>query len=66
VTDLKQSDFEIHDNGRKQEVKYFGKASQDGAADQASDGRQQDDAVVEPVFTNRPAFDITGQPHTAA
>ncbi len=28
VTDLNQSDFEIYDNGRKQEIKYFGQASQ--------------------------------------
>jgi VWFA-related protein len=31
VTDLKQGHFEIYDNGRKQEIKYFGQASAVGA-----------------------------------
>ena len=54
VTDLKQSDFEIYDNGRRQEIKYFSQASQDVApASPAQPGNSGANGPPEPVYSNR-------------
>ncbi len=55
VTDLKQSDFEIYDNGRKQEIKYFVQASQTAAPTPAAPAGQAASVPAEEVITNRPA-----------
>jgi len=55
VTDLKQSDFEIYDNGHKQEIKYFAQASQIAAPGPAAPADQATSAPAEEVITNRPA-----------
>jgi VWFA-related protein len=54
VTDLKQSDFEIYDNGRKLEIKYFAQASQIEPSGQASPSSQATSTPDEEVITNRP------------
>jgi VWFA-related protein len=54
VTDLTQSDFEIYDNGRKQEIKYFGQASQIAVPSPAAPAVQATSAPGEEVITNRP------------
>jgi len=55
VTDLKQSDFDIYDNGRKQEIKYFAQASQIAPPAPATPARRPAIGPAEEVFTNRPA-----------
>jgi VWFA-related protein len=61
VTHLKPGDFEIYDNGRKQEIRYFSQAA--GAASEpatplspspAAGGDQTAGAESQPAFSNRP------------
>jgi VWFA-related protein len=59
VTGLKREDFEIDDNGRKQDLHYFVQAAQTGALASA---QQPAPAAEQPVFTNRPMAATTGQP----
>ncbi len=66
VTDLKQSDFEIYDNGRKQEIKYFGQASQIATPSPAASAGQATSAPTEQVITNRPASATTANPAQAS
>jgi VWFA-related protein len=54
VTDLKQSDFDIYDNGRKQEIKYFAQASQIAPPGMAAPAGQPAIGPAEEVITNRP------------
>ncbi len=66
VTDLKQGDFEIYDNGRKQEIKYFGQAGFAPSTTIPSPGTAQ--PVIEPaqsVYSNR-QISPAPQPRTAA
>lgn len=58
VTDLKQVDLEIYDNGRKQEIRYFVQAGKDGAP--ALPPVPQN-AADQPVFTNRRTAIVPGQ-----
>jgi hypothetical protein len=53
VTGLKQSDFEIYDNGSEQEIKYFGQAGQIVPPGMAAPSGQAI-GVPEEVITNRP------------
>jgi len=60
VTDLKLSDFEIYDNGRKQELRYFsqaaGAASEQSTAVSGPPAAGQDQTAApgtQPVFSNR-------------
>ena len=53
VTDLKLTDFEIYDNGRRQEIKFFGQASQAAAASLPTADEQSLTAAPEPAFSNR-------------
>jgi VWFA-related protein len=64
VTDLKPGDFEIYDNGRKQEVRFFSSAGAE--AGKESDGAASPSAAArdQPVFTNRGA-DPAGAPSTS-
>ena len=62
VTDLKQSDFEIYDNGSKQEIKYFAQAGQ-LAPITATQTTQAAGAPTETVYSNRQT-DSALQPHT--
>src|ERR1700752_1149915 len=55
VTDLKQSDFELYDNGRKLEIKYSAQASQIAAPVQAAPSGLATSPPGEEVITNRPA-----------
>jgi VWFA-related protein len=55
VTDLKQTDFEIYDNGRKADIKYFAQASQIAAPGPATSSGQATSPAVAEVITNRPA-----------
>ena len=57
VTDLKQGDFEIYDNGRKLDSKYFAQASQIAAPGPATPTGAGDpeNPSGEEVITNRPA-----------
>jgi VWFA-related protein len=55
VTDLKQSDFEIYDNGRKQEIKYFGQAGQIVPLGMAAPSGQAISVPGKEVITNRPS-----------
>ncbi len=49
VTDLKQGDFELYDNGRKQDIKYFAQAGTSAAPPPAA----PPPASPQPVFSNR-------------
>jgi VWFA-related protein len=48
VTDLKPEEFEIYDNGRRQEVRFFSKANRASAGDSPK-------VPVQPIFSNRGA-----------
>ena len=63
VTDLKPADFEIYDNGRKQEVRYFSQAA--GAASQppeqaAAEPNHAEGAEIPSTFSNRRAPSANG------
>ncbi|KAA6455573.1 VWA domain-containing protein [Acidobacteria bacterium AB60] len=67
VTDLRQSDFEIDDNGRRQEIKYFGQAGTTAAAAVPSPAVQAGSSGADGVvFTNSPAAPALQEraPHT--
>lgn len=61
VTDLKPSDFEIYDNGRKQNVSSLTQASAERAPASAANPSEP---VAEPTFTNRPS-DAASAPASA-
>jgi VWFA-related protein len=61
VTDLKAGDFEIFDNGRRQEVKYFsqaGKAKEAELAGQVGRATAPDGLTEEVVVSNRPGSEV--------
>ncbi|HEY1897902.1 MAG TPA: VWA domain-containing protein [Terracidiphilus sp.] len=66
ITDLKQSDFEIYDNGHKLEIKYFAQASQVTAPAVATPSGPAASAPVEEVITNRPAPRAASDPAPAS
>lgn len=51
VTDLKQGDFEVFDNGRKQDVRFFSQFSAQSAAQAAPSAAHEGP----PTFSNRPS-----------
>lgn len=55
VTDLKQSDFELYDNGRRQEIKFFGQASTSAEPSPAMPQASPTGLVPEPFYSNRQA-----------
>jgi VWFA-related protein len=55
VADLKQSDFEIYDNGRKQEIKDFEQAGHLAAPASSSQSDHASAATQELVYSNREA-----------
>jgi len=55
VTDLKPTDLEIYDNGRKQNINAFTQASAETGPPLAANSRSGSAAPAEPLFTNRPA-----------
>jgi len=65
VTDLKPEDFEIYDNGRKQEIHFFGQAAQTSAPPSAA-AQQSDSDASGPVYSNRPVVEPTAQPRPSA
>jgi VWFA-related protein len=65
VTDLKQGDFEIYDNGSRQEIKYFGQASATMAPIPPAQAPQPAGAAFGPVYSNR-QISLALQPRTAA
>lgn len=65
ITDLKREDFEIYDNGRKQEIRYFGQAGQTPLP-QSAPQQQTASADGQPIYTNRPAAESAGQAGTSA
>jgi VWFA-related protein len=54
VTDLKVEDFEIYDNGRKQDVRFFSQTGESAKVPVDTNG-QQGHAQDQPVFSNRRA-----------
>jgi VWFA-related protein len=62
VTDLKEGDFEIYDNGRKQEVRYFSRASTRPAEEPASATNLLSNAPDQTVFANRRAVAASAKP----
>jgi VWFA-related protein len=60
VKDLKQDDFEIYDNGRKQEVRFFSQIGRDAQAAAAAPN------PAESVFSNRTADAAAGVLATSA
>lgn len=54
VTDLKPTDFEIYDNGRKQTVNSMSQAAAEAAAQPAASSVTLKPASAEQKFTNRP------------
>lgn len=65
VTDLKPEDFEIYDNGRKQNVSYVGQAGHTAAIAATAIQPPAADSG-EPFYTNRPALQPSGQPRSSA
>lgn len=65
VTDLKPEDFELFDNGRKQEIRFLGQAGQASVSPSAA-VQQSDSDAGGPVYTNRPAVEPAGQPQPSA
>jgi VWFA-related protein len=61
VTNLKLSDFAIYDNGRRQDIKYFGQAGQ-SASSPSPASEQSPEATAKPVFSNRQIGPAMGQP----
>jgi VWFA-related protein len=59
VTDLKPGDFEIYDNGRKQEVRFFSPAGAETGKESGGAASPSGPAPDEPVFSNRGA-DLAG------
>ncbi|MDR3727722.1 MAG: VWA domain-containing protein [Terracidiphilus sp.] len=57
VTDLKLGDFEIYDNGRKQDVRYFSQADLTGPELPVPPAAQDNnaDSQTQPLFSNRRA-----------
>ena len=55
ITDLKQGDFEVYDNGRKQEIKYFGQAGPPAAPSSATPPALATGRAPDPVYSNRQA-----------
>jgi len=55
-TDLKQQDFEIYDNGKKQQIKYFGQAGAEGQTPAAAPPTQGPSPAEPEPFTNRPSL----------
>jgi len=54
ITDLKPTDFEIYDNGRKQAVNSLTQAAAEAASQSAAGSPSAKPASGEQVFTNRP------------
>jgi VWFA-related protein len=53
INNLKQGDFEVYDNGRKQEVKFFSQAANEAPAAAPDAGvAQSSNVTISPVFTN--------------
>jgi VWFA-related protein len=65
VADLKPEDFELYDDGRKQEISFFGQAAQSSVS-QPAEAQQTASDAGEPDYTNRPAVGPAGQPHPSA
>jgi len=65
VTDLKPEDFEIYDNGRKQEIHYAGQAGHDPANGSPTIQPIESNAG-ELVYTNHPALKPSSLPHPSA
>jgi VWFA-related protein len=61
VTDLKQADFEIYDNGRKQNVSFFSQAGTSAPAAQPETPSNESASQADAVFSNRrnPAMTAT-------
>ncbi len=56
IRDLKQEDFEVYDNGRKQQVRFFSQAAEEApSATSTATTETTSSAVVQPVFSNRSA-----------
>jgi VWFA-related protein len=59
IRDLKQEDFEVYDNGRKQEVRFFSQTVEEApsalAGSPAGTAEQISAAPVQPIFSNRGA-----------
>jgi VWFA-related protein len=67
VTDLKRDDFEIYDNGRKQEIRYFAQGGQAAPPQATAASHQPVSAGEIPVYTNRPTREpVTSQPRSSA
>ncbi len=65
VTDLKPGDFEIYDDGAKQQIRFFSQAGEAAAHGVASaTANAQVVTAQEPVFSNRPASAANGAPGT--
>jgi VWFA-related protein len=64
VTDLKPGDFEIYDDGAKQQIRFFSQAAEAAARGVTATGNAQDATAQEPVFSNRPASAANGAPGT--
>jgi VWFA-related protein len=66
VTDLKQGDFEIYDNGRKQNVSFFSQAGTSAPAAEpgqpATPSNRTSGSQAEPVFSNRRAAGLASTP----
>ncbi len=59
LRDLKQEDFEVYDNGRKQTVRFFSKAAEElpASATAPSGTEASSSASVQPIFSNRGSED---------
>ncbi len=64
VTDLKAEDFEIYDNGRKQDVRFFSQATGETAKVPVDTNGQPGHAQDQPVFSNRRADIADAKPET--
>jgi VWFA-related protein len=69
IRDLKQADFEVYDNGRKQEVRFFSQAAVEVPQATPPAAEPSSGASVAPVFSNRGASDAKkdgGKPESSA
>src|SRR5580704_7125865 len=64
VAGLKQPDFEIYDNGRRQAVRLFSRAGEKSAKESGHAPSHSDDAPDQPVFFNRRAAVADAKPGT--